>query len=134
MVFRLPDNVCCTEIFIQSFTKKKLLHNGTKILTTESNTFSSLVLTVAKSPLAQSPSLLPDGFKVLQAQPIRCDFSKLDYKLCYSEILVNCSNSCIHCKLQSVSVTEKSCFQSCPYSCPSVVAINRLIRLYCRCI
>ena len=49
MVFRLPDNVCCTEIFIQSFTKKKLLHNGTKILTTESNTFSSLVLTVAKS-------------------------------------------------------------------------------------
>ena len=86
------------------------------------------------SALAQSPSLLPDGFKVHQAQPIRCDFSKLDYKLCYSEILVNCSNSCIHCKLQSVSVTEKSCFQSCPFSCPSVVAINRLIRLYCRCI
>lgn len=49
MVFRLPDNVCCTEIFIQSFTKKKLPHNGTKISTTESNTFSNLVLIVVIS-------------------------------------------------------------------------------------
>ena len=118
-------------IFTGCLAVRTKIRNTCTACKSTTKTFS---LKPVHSALAQSPSLLPDGFKVLPAQPIRCDFSKLDYKLCYSEILVNCSNSCIHCKLQSVSVTEKSCFQSCPYSCPSVVAINRLIRLYCRCI
>ena len=59
-------------------------------------------LKLVYSALAQSPSLLPDGFKVHQAQPIRCDFSKLDYKLCYSEILVNRSKTATKVELQTL--------------------------------
>ena len=59
--------------------------------------------------LVQSQSLSLDGSKVLPDQPIRCDFSKLDYKLCYSEILVNRSKTATKVELQTLQVAINHC-------------------------